>query len=74
MNSRERINSTLSHKEPDKVPLDLGGHQSGIHVKAYKKLLDYLEISNKNIHYCDFIQQITLPCEELLERFKIDVR
>jgi len=25
MNSRERVNLTLNHKQPDKVPLDLGG-------------------------------------------------
>ena len=74
MNSRKRVNTTLDHKEPDKVPLDLGGHQSGIHIKAYRKLLDYLEIIDKNIQYCDFVQQIALPCEELLERFNVDVR
>lgn len=55
MNSRERIHSTLNYKEPDKVPLDLCRHQSGIHVKAYKKLLDYLKINDKNIQYCDFV-------------------
>ena len=74
MNSRERVNTTLNHKEPDKVPIDLGGHQSGIHVKAYKRLLDFLEIQDDNIQYCDFVQQIALPCEELLERFNIDIR
>lgn len=42
MNSRERVYTTLNHKEPDKVP-----------------------------QYCDFVQQIALPCEELLKRFKI---
>ncbi len=74
MNSRERVKITLSHKEPDMVPIDLGGHQSGIHVKAYKKLLDFLDIQNNDIKYCDFIQQIALPCEELLERFNVDIR
>ena len=74
MNSRERVNTTLNLIEPDKVPLDLGGNQSSIHIKAYKKLLDYLEIEDKNIHYCDFVQQIVDPCEELLNRFDIDIR
>ena len=40
MNSRERVNITLNHKEPDKVPLDLGGNVSGIHIKAYKRLIE----------------------------------
>lgn len=74
MNSRERINTTFNHKEPDKVPLDLGGNQSGIHIKAYKKLIDYLEIDNKEIKICDFPQQIAILSEELLERFSIDTR
>lgn len=74
MNSRERLNTALNHKEPDKIPIDLGGNQSSIHIKAYKKLLDYLEIEDKNIQYSDFIQQIAFPCKELLERFEVDTR
>lgn len=74
MNSRERVNSALNHKEPDKIPLDLGGNQSGIHIKAYKRLLDYLGIEDKNIQTYDFVQQLAAPCEELLVRFKIDTR
>ncbi len=74
MNSRERVNITLNHNEPDKVPLDLGGNQSSIHIKAYKKLLDYLEIEDENVQYADFVQQIVKPCDKVLERFSIDVR
>ena len=74
MNSRERVNVTLNHKEPDKVPIDLGGNQSSIHIIAYKKLLEYLEIEDDNIQYADFVQQIVRPCEEVLDRFQIDVR
>ncbi len=36
MNSRERVNVTLNHEEPDKIPIDLGGNQSSIHRKASK--------------------------------------
>jgi len=74
MNSRERVKITLNHKEPDKVPLDLGGNQSSIHINAYKKLLDYLEIKDENIQYADFVQQIVKPCDQILERFGIDIR
>jgi uroporphyrinogen decarboxylase len=74
MTSRERVRQTLNHIEPDKVPLDFGGNQSGIHVKAYLKLLEYLEIEDKDIRFSDFAQQIVFPCEELLKRFKIDTR
>lgn len=74
MNSRERVNTTLNHKEPDKVPIDLGGNQSSIHLKTYKKLLEHLEIEDNNIKFADFVQQIVDPCEAILERFKIDIR
>jgi uroporphyrinogen decarboxylase len=66
--------AALNHQEPDKVPIDLGGNQSGIHIKAYKNLLDYLGIEDRNIQYADFIQQVAYPCEELLKHFNIDIR
>lgn len=64
----------LNHRVPDMVPLDLGGNQSGIHIVAYKRLLDFLNIDDKAISYSDFAQQSAKPCEELLERFEIDIR
>jgi uroporphyrinogen decarboxylase len=74
MNSRERVNLALNHMEPDKVPLDLGGNQSSIHIKAYRNLLEFLEIKDNNIQYCDFVEQNVVPCEELLQKFEIDTR
>ena len=74
MNSRERVMMALNHQEPDKVPIDIGGNQSSIHIKAYRKLLDYLDIEDKNTSYSDIIQQIAYPCEELLEHFESDFR
>ncbi|UCE11431.1 MAG: hypothetical protein JSW61_05740 [Candidatus Thorarchaeota archaeon] len=66
--------AALNHIQPDMVPLDLGGNQSGIHIIAYKRLLEFLEIEETEVCYLDFIQQAAMPCEELLERFDIDVR
>ncbi len=74
MRSRERVMAALDHEEPDMVPLDLGGNQSGIHIVAYKNLLDFLNIDDKSISYSDFVQQSAKPCEELLQRLEIDVR
>ena len=74
MNSRERVITTLNHIEPDKVPIDLGGNQSSIHMKAYIRLLEYLEIEDKDIKFADILQHIAAPCEELLERFEGDIR
>ena len=74
MNSRERVMTALNHQEPDKIPIDLGGNQSGINIIAYKKLLEYLDITDSNIQFCDYVQQLALPCEELLQRFEVDIR
>jgi len=43
MDSRERILIALSHREPDRVPYDLGAlGPSGISIQAYRNLLKYL--------------------------------
>jgi len=48
MNPRERIEKTLKHEEPDRVPVDFGGtFQSGIHVSVVNKLREYYGLSNK---------------------------
>ena len=45
MNGRERVLTALQHREPDRVPIDLGGMRSiGITVMAYSRLLDHLGI------------------------------
>ena len=39
MNSRERLLTALAHKEPDRIPFDLGGTLvSGINVHALRRL------------------------------------
>lgn len=39
MTSRERVQAALEHRQPDRVPLDVGGtHQTGMHVDAVYKL------------------------------------
>lgn len=73
MTSRERVTEALNHREPDRVPIDLGGFQTGIHRKAYEKLLEYLGIEDE-ITIMDSVQQLARPCEEVLERFHIDFR
>ena len=39
MNSRERIQCTLAHKQPDKLPIDLGSTPiTGLHISIVYKL------------------------------------
>jgi len=35
----------LSHEEPDRIPIDLGGFQTGIHKKAYEALIGHLGLT-----------------------------
>jgi uroporphyrinogen decarboxylase len=73
MTSRQRVLKALNHEIPDRVPIDLGGFQTGIHAKAYAELIAHLGIEDE-ITILDPVQQLAVPCEELLERFGVDVR
>jgi len=73
MTSRQRVLKALNREIPDRVPIDLGGFQTGVHKAAYAELLTYLGIADE-ITILDPVQQLAKPCEELLERFHVDVR
>jgi uroporphyrinogen decarboxylase len=76
MNSRERIQATLNHKEPDRIPYDLAGTTvTAITKNAYLRAMRYrgfsTEIGDDEI---DPIQQIVTPSEENLIFLKSDTR
>ncbi|MHC4664398.1 MAG: uroporphyrinogen decarboxylase family protein [Planctomycetota bacterium] len=73
MTSRERVVRALNHEIPDRVPIDLGGFQTGIHKKAYVDLLGHLGLE-EDIVTLDPVQQLAKPSEEILKRFRVDVR
>lgn len=74
MNSRERILSAINHKEPDKVPVDLGATpSSGISAIAYNNLKKYLNIANGHTQTYDVVQQVIQPEEIILDKFGIDI-
>ncbi|MBM4155778.1 MAG: hypothetical protein FJ221_12235 [Lentisphaerae bacterium] len=73
MTSRERVLKTLNHEAPDRVPIDLGGNQTGIHKNAYAKLIRHLGIAD-DLVIADAVQQLAKPCEKVLERFHVDTR
>jgi uroporphyrinogen decarboxylase len=74
MTSRQRILTTLSHREPDRVPYDLGAiGPSGISFGAYKKLVSYLAL-NETPQLGDFVGQRANPSETFLQRFGVDTR
>ncbi|MHC4691128.1 MAG: uroporphyrinogen decarboxylase family protein [Planctomycetota bacterium] len=73
MTSRERVIKALNHQIPDRVPIDLGGFQTGIHQKAYAELLSHLSLT-EDITILDPVQQLAKPSEEVLERLHVDIR
>lgn len=75
LNSRERLLTALKHKEPDRIPFDIGGTvTTGIHEKAYKNLLEYLGIENREVIVFEQLQQLAAIDEDILTRFNVDVR
>lgn len=74
MNSRERILTTLQHKEPDRVPVDLGSTVvTGISAIAYNKLKGYLGINNGSTRIYDLAQQLAQPEIMVLDIIDADV-
>ena len=57
MTSRERVMKALNHEEPDRVPIDLGGNQTGIHKFAHKALIEHLGIRDELV-IMDAVQQL----------------
>jgi uroporphyrinogen decarboxylase len=75
MNPRERVMLALNHKEPDRIPIDLGGSIcSSIHRDAYIELKKHLGMGLEEIQMADYVQQLPYLDEALLERFGVDFR
>lgn len=75
MNSRERLLTTLDHREPDRIPFDLGSTQvTGIHAVAYRRLRAYLNLPPVEPAMCDAVQQLALPDDDVIEYLGVDVR
>jgi uroporphyrinogen decarboxylase len=73
MNSRERVLEALNHREPDRVPIDLGGtRQSGIMASTYHKLKQRLGISTPTRVF-DLYQMLAEVEQAMMDRFGADV-
>ncbi|MCX6145062.1 MAG: hypothetical protein NTZ35_17815 [Ignavibacteriales bacterium] len=73
MTSRERVLTALSHREPDRVPIDCSGHRSsGISALLYPKLRQYLGLPSRPVRVYDIVQQLAVLDDDVLEYFGID--
>lgn len=73
MTSRERVLAAVDHQVLDRVPIDLGGNQTGIHKNAYANLVRHLGIADE-VRIMDAVQQLAKPGEAILQRFRVDTR
>ncbi|MBM3130501.1 MAG: hypothetical protein FJ009_17970 [Chloroflexi bacterium] len=74
MNPRERVLTALDHREPDRVPIDIGScGPTAIHATAYADLLKCLGIAEP-IELWDVVGQLAKPSETVLQKLGADVR
>ena len=72
MNSRDRLLLSINHKQPDKVPIDLGSSTvTGISAIAYNNLKKYLKIERKTRVF-DVVQQLANVDMEIIDLFGVD--
>ncbi len=72
--SLERVRAALEHREPDRIPFDLGGSiLTGISQKAYRRLRKYLGLPDRDLVIEDPIQQLAKVDDDVKERLRIDV-
>lgn len=74
MTSRQRVLTTLAHREPDRVPIDLGGTvMSGIMASALDQYLRHLGVNGRKVKVYEVFQMLGEVELDLVEQWGIDV-
>jgi uroporphyrinogen-III decarboxylase len=74
MTSRERVLAALDHREPDRVPIDLGGtFVTGISASALHALRRHLGLEDRPVKLYDALQMLGEVEADLVERLQLDV-
>ncbi len=72
--ARQQVLASLSHRQPDRVGVDLGATTStGISAVAYNKLKRAMGLRAGHTRVFDVIQQLAIVEDELLDRFGVGV-
>ena len=75
MDSRQRVLLSLNHKEPDRVPFDLGAtYVTGIHRNAYGRWRQALGLPALEIQIFEMLQQIAWVDDDMVALLGVDVR
>lgn len=74
MNSRERVLTSLNHKEPDKIPFDFGGTlATTITREAYNGLRQYLNLEETSLTIGDPVCDTVRIDHDVLDLYEIDM-
>ena len=74
MTSRERVLKALNHKEPDRVPVDLGGAVvTGIQASALARLRDALSLAKKAVKVYEPLMMLGIVEDDVLQAIGGDV-
>ena len=73
--ARERVRAALEHREPDRIPFDLGGSRvTGIHHRAYAGLRTALGLPRTDVRVGDITQQLAEVDTDAMDLLGCDVR
>ena len=74
MNSRERVLAALQHRQPDRIPVDLGGSPtSGLHVSCVAALRDHYGLEKRPVKVYEPYQLLGWIDEDLKRAMELDV-
>lgn len=73
--SRQRVLATLAHREPDRVPIDVGSTGvTGIHVSCVAALRDHYGLEKRPVRIHEPYQMLGLVEEDLQQALGLDVQ
>ncbi len=74
MTSRERLLAALNHRQPDRVPIDLGGTGvSGIHASVVAALREHYGLAERPVKIHEPYQMLGMVDEDLADAMGLDV-
>ena len=74
MTHRERLMAAVSHRQPDRVPIDLGGtRDSTLVVEGYQKLKRHFRVEGED-RLCDRMMRVVEIDERILKALDVDTR
>ncbi len=74
MTSRERVLAALSHRDPDRIPIDFGGTSvTGIHVSCVAALRDYYGLEKRLVKVHEPYQMLGWIDDDLAAAMGLDV-